>query len=133
MVNGPITVDAPLDSADATLVGAAPEDDLGDVVCAPGDVDGDGRGDILVSSADHATTASDLGVVYLVLGGVSGTLDVAEADARVVASGTQAFGEAVAGADLSGDGHADILVGAPLSDYVLARGGAAYLYLGGAP
>jgi hypothetical protein len=52
------------------------------------------------------------GAAYLVLGPVSGTLDLALADAKLVGARGDAAGISVSGAgDVDADGHSDVLVG----------------------
>ena len=73
-----------------------------------------------------------MGVAYLVLGPPAGRLELEAADAIFLGEeqGDRA-GLAVAGAgDVDGDGHADLLVGAPRNDEGGANAGAAYLVLG---
>jgi hypothetical protein len=62
----------------------------------------------------------DAGVVYLVLGPVSGVLDGDDADARLYGTFyAQNAGDTLAPAgDVNGDSFADILVGSPMHDCV---------------
>jgi hypothetical protein len=116
-----VTID--LSEADAKLVGEA-RDEAGYSVSGAGDVDGDGRDDVLVG-APGARAA------YLVLGPVTGTFDLALADAKLVGEAGGGAGGSVSGAgDVDGDGHDDLLVGALGNDEGGAYAGAAYLVLG---
>src|SRR5678815_1044130 len=126
-----------LSTADAKLVGEE-AGDLAGWVAGPGDVNGDGHDDVLVGARGNAEGGDSevygaAGAAYLVLGPVTGTLDLSMADAKLVGEepGDDA-GHCVSGAgDVDGDGHDDLLIGAPLHD---ERGGsetgAAYLLLG---
>jgi hypothetical protein len=125
-----------LSNADATYLGEA---FLGEtprlVVANAGDVNGDGKGDILVGAATIGT-----GKVYLILGNESrptALRSLAEADASFVgemdASGLSRAGFSVSGVpDLNNDGRDEILIGAPKFSPDLGSlfVGKAYLILG---
>ena len=101
-------------------IDGAPGDHAGSAVAPAGDVNGDGRGDLLIG-------ASGTGSAYVVFGQASpgnvalGSLGVG--GFRISGTG---IGDAVAGiGDTTGDGRADLLLGAPAS-------AAAYLVYGSA-
>lgn len=120
--------------ADAILTGNM--DYLGVAVAGPGDVDGDGFADLLVSGyGESAPPACQC--AHLFLGGTGASFDTTR-DLTLVGEGgifVDGYGEALAGAgDVNGDGFADILVGAPLSyGGGLEPVGRAYVYFGGGP
>jgi hypothetical protein len=129
LVLGPASGTLDLSLSDAKLVGESVRG-VGVDVTDAGDVDADGHDDLLVSglSTDDGDENA-AGVSWLVLGPVTGTRDLSSADAKLV--GEDAFDEAiwVSGAgDVDGNGHDDLLVGAPAGFGV--GGGAAYLVLG---
>ncbi len=71
------------------------------------------------------------GAAYLVLGPVSGDVDLAAADARLIGEAAyEHAGRSVSGAgDVDGDGFDDVLVGASGNDAGAPDAGAAYLVL----
>jgi hypothetical protein len=121
-----------LSRADAKLVGPEENDRVGMSVSGAGDVDGDGRDDLLVGASGDGEGGAYAGAAYLVLGPVTGTLDLARADAKLVGEGsTDSAGTSVSGAgDVDADGHDDVLVGAPLRYEGGSYTGAAYLVSG---
>ncbi len=131
---GPATTEGELsDVADVDLQGAA-DDDTSGTSLACGDVDGDGADDLLVGAPGVDAGASGGGAAYLVLGGSSlpsAALTLSSAD--VVLTGvaaSDAAGTTVAAADLTGDGLAEILVGAPGADGSGTDRGRVYLFFG---
>ena len=99
-----------------------------------GDIDGDGRQDILISSPDVAQDGDPgKGAAYLVTSSASGQIDLRYADARIygLTAGDRFGASATHAGDVNGDGYADVLVGAPDSDLGATDAGAAYLFHGG--
>ena len=108
---------------------------------AVGDVNGDGRSDLIVGAPDENVGAvADAGEVHVLLGSptgltatgsqfwhqnLSGVADNVEAGDR--------FGAALAAADHTGDGRADVTIGAPTEDLgAIADAGAVHLLRGAA-
>jgi hypothetical protein len=93
------------------------------------DVNGDGKGDLLIGDP-HANSNAGRAYVIFGRGGDEWTSPfyLADADWRLDVPRTYAFGASVAPAgDVDGDGLSDVLVGAVYDD---SRIGVAYLYLG---
>jgi hypothetical protein len=136
LVLGPLTGTFDLSLADAKLVGERNYNHAGEAVSAGGDVDGDGHDDLLIGAGNQAQAGRNAGAAYLVLGPVTGTLDLALADAKLVGeaqgdlAGNDPDGVASAG-DVDGDGRDDLLVGATHNEEGGSNAGAAYLVYGG--
>lgn len=104
------------------MLGTAAGDDLGHAIAAAGDVDGDGVPDIIAGAHDVA----DPGAVR-VYSGADGSVLLEFAGN----SNFDFFGRAVESAgDLNGDGHDDLLVGAPQDDLAGENAGRAWAYSG---
>ncbi|MCC6831703.1 MAG: FG-GAP repeat protein [Thermoleophilia bacterium] len=120
--------------------GAAPGDNTAVSVASAGDVNGDGKTDIVLGAyqADGGGRVN-AGSAYIVFGGSARTpLDLASLGDRGIridgAAANDLLGSAVAGVgDVNGDGFADVVVGAPLADNNGRTGsGSAYVVLGSA-
>ncbi|MCB9742299.1 MAG: FG-GAP repeat protein [Alphaproteobacteria bacterium] len=105
-----------LNDAHAVLRGEAKYHYAGTAI-AGGDLDGDGFSDLLIGVPEAGVD----GRAYLVMGPVTGEVDLGAADAQLN-GGTQGtadarFGTAVAVGDVRGDADLDLLVGAPVWQY----------------
>ena len=95
--------------------GAGVGDESGASVAGAGDVNGDGLDDVLIGAPGASTRArKDSGATYVVLGGSTSDLDLANLGDRgfgIDGSPREGLGDVVAGAgDVNGDGLADVLV-----------------------
>jgi hypothetical protein len=100
-------------TADGIVTGEAPGDELGWGLGAPGDVNGDGFGDLLIGApnSDGAGTSGALsGRVYLYTGGAGSSFD-SVSDWMVSGATGMMLGNAVTGCDVNGDGFSDVIVG----------------------
>jgi len=119
-----------LADADGLLVGEVSGDQSGYSLASAGDVDGDGKGDLLVGGPYNDAVDSQSGIAHLVSGPVSGTVDLSAATARLLGESQGDYaGIAVAGpGDVDGSGEDDVLVGAYGWS---SQAGAVYLVLAG--
>jgi hypothetical protein len=104
--------------ADVTLTGVTSGDRTGEQLAA-GDVDGDGRSDLLISAPGADGGSINAGVVYLVTDPADGSVDLGTGS-WLTLIGSRAYGRMgtalshMAGADGAGGSHA--VAGAPLTD-----------------
>ncbi len=129
--SGPLSGTLDSSTAAAKLVGEVSDNAaLGYDVAGPGDLNGDGIGELLAAASNVTTSAELAGEVLLLEGPVSGNLALEDADARLQGSGYCDFlGRALDGAgDVDGDGYDDWLAGALYATRDHAEQGAAYLF-----
>jgi hypothetical protein len=103
---------------------------FGTSVVSAGDLNGDGCSDIVVGAPLYDNVVEDLGAVFVFLGSTHG---LSRAPNQVLDSGqpNSSFGYSVAPlGDVTGDGHDDIVVGAPLLSDDQPAEGAAFIYAG---
>jgi len=118
--------------------GAAAGDHAGAAVGGIADLNGDGKGEILIGApgVDWAG-ATDAGSAYVVFGRGAGEISLSAIDAgtggfaiRGEAAGDAAGTTILSVGDMNGDGKADFLVGAPGNDIAALDAGAAYVVWG---
>jgi len=111
---GPFEGDTRLSDAEVAIDGAETWDVLGFAVAGSGDVDGDGRADIVLGAYGHDAGGLSAGAAWMFSAPLEAS-GLADATARLEGVGVDtAAGWSVAGAgDTDDDGHADLLVGAP--------------------
>ncbi|MFH1463997.1 MAG: FG-GAP-like repeat-containing protein [Pseudomonadota bacterium] len=114
-----------LDEADAILTGESDGDYAGQGLCRAGDLDGDGRDDLLLGAPRHQVPAFGGGAVYVFFEMPQGSVSLAAADEVLAGEHAQDLAGQAVGSVPDGDGAA-LLVGAPGYQDGRARG-AAYL------
>ncbi len=115
----------------ALLRGEAEDDLLGYALSAAGDADGDGLDDLFVGA--YGAGRGGAGELYLLLGPMDDESSTADVAATWTGAKGDGAGAALAdGADLDGDGAADLLVGGPESDRGATDAGVAFLSYGAA-
>ncbi len=119
-----------LASADAILLGEASGDQAGYSLAQGGDVDGDGKDDLLIGAPFSDSVDSQSGLVHLVTGDPVGTMVLDASTARILGESQGDYaGISVAGpGDLDASGAPDVLLGAYGWNN---QAGAAYVVLAG--
>jgi len=99
-----------------TKIAASSSHDRAGRAVASGDLNGDGTPDLLVGADDADSGGRDAGAVYVIAGPVAaGATDLEQVATRIYtgAEADDAIGTALAVGDISGDGQADLVIGAP--------------------
>jgi Putative metal-binding motif/FG-GAP-like repeat/FG-GAP repeat len=104
------------------------------MVALPGDLDGDGQGDLLLAAPGAMQEGNAEGELYL-LGGPLTAGGQARAEARTTFQATDDYRsvDVVAAADFDGDGYLDLVMADTNSDLGANNAGAAFLYAGPLP
>ncbi len=133
---GPVTGTVSLADATARLYGEGEDDHAGMALVPAGDVNGDGTVDVLLGIPDSDRGGFDSGAAMLIYGPMEGEIplgSIEEGGLGLVLVGERAdarAGISVAGGDVTGDGLADLVVGAPGDDDGGSGAGAVYLLAG---
>jgi hypothetical protein len=107
-----------------TFSGEATDDWFGRWVSGAGDVDNDGYDDLIVGAPRNDAADSSAGRVYVYSGRTGDLLCTFTGEGAV-----DYLGWSVSGAgDLTGDGYADVIIGAPGNDLVDEDAGRTYVY-----
>ncbi len=123
-----------LSNANASFLGIV-DWGLAGFAISGGDVDSDGFDDFFVSATSSMPGENNPGWTYLILGKSDGwrmRTKLSQANALFVGEnqGDQAGWAISVAGDVNGDGHEDLLIGAPKNDYNGDKAGQAYLIFG---
>ena len=125
------------------LQGAIANDGVGyDAIRSAGDINGDGYDDIILSSPNDDTNATNSGAAYVIFGSASNPGSILDLGTLNGSNGFKILGqntynssvgtEVSSAGDINGDGYADIVIDAPHdATNGLNTTGAAYVILGG--
>jgi hypothetical protein len=115
-------------TADGMLTGSSGSA-AGTAISTPGDVDGDGLGDLVIGGPAYDGSGADRGLAWLVLGPATGSSSISSVAEATIdgASDNAGVGASVSGGDFDADGNVDVMIGALWSD---GTGGEAYLFTG---
>jgi hypothetical protein len=112
-------------SKDGEQAGAS----LGRVIANASDVNGDGYEDVVVTAPGWDEAFANEGKAWVYHGSATGLELTSSWSARAARAGAS-FGSSAASGDVNGDGHGDLVVGAPGWTNPQSAEGAALLYLG---
>ncbi len=109
--------------------------DYASQVSSAGDVDGDGRDDLIIGAAGQDSGGSLSGAAYVILAsslGASSAFDLSDADYILIGERPGDYAGAVVSdaGDVDGDGLGDVMVGALHYEGQFSEQGAAYVVLG---
>ncbi len=129
---GPLAGALTLADAPVHIAGEGDYDMAGSSVALPGDVDGNGTGDLLIGAPYEGVGFNYVGAAYLWYTPAEGELSLADAPVKLMGSANymQAGSKVTPAGDVNDDGLADFLVNAPYSSEGEPSGGAVYLWYG---
>ena len=120
-----------LAEADVSFTAEAEEDEAGYPVAGAGDVDADGRADLLIGATRSEIGAPAGGAAYLVLDPSPGEQSLSDAAARFLGATNEVAGEDLSsGGDLNGDLYGDVIIGAEEGDRGGINSGTVYFVMG---
>lgn len=112
-IQGPVRGEVVATDAPTRLLGGAAGDVAGYGLLGEHDLTGDGVADLVVASMYADTAVEDAGIVYVVPGPVSGVVELGKVATRVLGADHDGWlGWGLAAGDVTGDGQADLVIGA---------------------
>lgn len=126
----PIETVTSAEEADVKIYGDEPNAEFGAALRTASDIDGDGIQNLVVGSPGVAGEAGEVRILDSTA--MEGDLSAEALTWATLSGAAGRLGHAVdAPGDVDGDGHADVIAGAPNADVAGAGAGAAYIYWGG--
>lgn len=120
----------PNSTAAAVLVGADAGDAFGRSLSGAGDLDGDGRSDVVIGAPGASSSASLAGAAYAFRGVPTGLEPVSTGGFQPAQPGAGAGSSVGSAGDTNGDGRAEVVVGAPTWDGSTTDSGAFWVFSG---
>ena len=108
---GPLDAGRSAEDADAIFTAEGANDNLGFSIAA-GDLNDDGKDDVILGARSNDSAGIQAGRVYVYFGPVTGTRSVKRADLKIAGKEFDEAGSAVAAGDLNGDAVDDLVIGA---------------------
>lgn len=136
LLYGPLMGTIDLSAADVTFYGESPSGLAGKVTGIAGDLNDDGKADLVIAAPDlDYNNNANAGVVYVLYypftPDSTGMVPLSQADAHLSGATAEELGTSLAGgADLNKDGIQDLLVGAASSSRAASEAGVVYGFLG---
>ncbi len=129
---GGTTGSLPTSTLDVRFEKEGENDTAGEIVEGLGDLDGDGQAEFAISKPDDKLAGLNSGAVYVFGADLPEVASLEDAFAVITGEERDASaGQGLASAgDVDGDGHGDLLVGAPGDSQAFSEAGAVYLVLG---
>ncbi len=131
--DGPLGADTSMHCVPAAFIGEAETDFTGASLTDAGDINDDGRDDLVLTAYGSERAGTDAGAVFVVSGAAvsTGTTSISAAWSVLLGEAESDYaGWSVSGGDIDTDGHADLLIGAYGVDTTGTEAGAAYLVWG---
>jgi hypothetical protein len=131
---GGVTSGAATAVANVKITGDSADDQFGKSVSSAGDVNADGKDDVIVGATGDDDGGSGSGSAFIFYGGASSGATSTVANVKITGdSANDQFGNSVSGAgDVNGDGKDDVIVGAPYDDdNSRSDSGSAFIFYGG--
>jgi hypothetical protein len=99
----------------------------GRALASGGDIDGDGKHDLIIGGPGNSNGTTDAGEAWAVVSGESGNRALVNAASSFYGTANEQVGSSVGMADINNDGLFDLLIGVPGESTLLLGEGAVYI------